>query len=482
MKFGKYSPAIIGLVLLIPLFFQGCTTVGPDFTPPKVETPDTFAHTPKQEANTKSDLKWWELFDDPILFKLVNTALENNRNVMIALSRIEQARAELGYYKADEYPAIGLQGGGTTGNYGGSRSTVTTGNVYIAPMLNWELDFWGKFKRSTESARARLLASEYGIRTIQIGLITDVVSTYYLLLDYHQRLKISRETLVSRTKSLGIIQMRFDKGIIPEIDVNQAQIQSAIAAGSIPKYERAIGNAENALGILMGQLPQEIQSGQPLDLQSIPPFVPGFLPSQLLERRPEIGEAMALLKAQNEQIGIAVAERFPAISLTGLLGVASSDLGSITTSGGIWSVGAGLVSPLFDFDKSKRKVDIETEKTKQALYTYENIVLTAFSEVEDALIDIETYQREQKAIEQKVAAAQNANMLSFERYDKGVSSYLEALDSERTLFSAQLERSELKRNYFNAYVKLYKSLGGGWLDETEEKAAQEIAPKATQGS
>ena len=134
MKFGKYSPAIIGLVLLIPLFFQGCTTVGPDFTPPKVETPDTFAHTPKQEANTKSDLKWWELFDDPILFKLVNTALENNRNVKIALSRIEQARAELGYYKADEYPAIGLQGGGTTGNYGGSRSTVTTGNVYIAPM------------------------------------------------------------------------------------------------------------------------------------------------------------------------------------------------------------------------------------------------------------------------------------------------------------------------------------------------------------
>ncbi|MBU0972892.1 MAG: efflux transporter outer membrane subunit [Proteobacteria bacterium] len=470
MKFRKYSPTILGIILLIPLFFQGCATVGPDFTPPKVETPDRFAHALETDAKTISDLKWWELFDDPILFQLVTTALENNRNAKIALSSIEQARAELGYYQADQYPAIGLQGGGSTGNYGGARSTITTGNAYIAPMLNWELDFWGKFKRSTESAKARLLASEYGIRTIQIGLITDVVSTYYLLLDYHQRLKISRETLVSRTKSLDIIQMRFDKGIIPEIDVNQAQIQKAIAAGSIPKYERAIGNAENALGILMGQLPRQIQSGQPLDLQSVPPFIPGFLPSRLLERRPEIGEAMALLKAQNEQIGIAVAQRFPSISLTGLLGVASSDLGSITTSGGIWSVGASLVSPLFDFDKSKRKVDIETEKTKQALYTYENIVLTAFSEVEDALIEIETYHRELTATQQKVAAAQNANALSYERYDKGVSSYLEALDSERTLFDAQLELSELKRNYFNAYVKLYKSLGGGWLYETEGKA------------
>lgn len=470
MKLRKYSPGLLGIILLIPLVFHGCATVGTDFTPPKVETPDKFAHTLTADANTISDLKWWELFDDPILFKLVNTALENNRNVKIALSNIEQARAEIGYYQADQYPALGLQGGGSTGNYGGARSTVTTGNAYIAPMLNWELDFWGKFSRSTESAKARLLASEYGMRTIQIGLITDVVSTYYLLLDYHQRLKISRETLVSRTKSLEIIQMRFDKGIIPEIDVNQAQIQKAIAAGSIPKYERAIGNAENALGILMGQLPREIQSGQPLNLQSVPPFIPGFLPSQLLERRPEIGEAMALLKAQNEQIGIAVAQRFPAISLTGLLGVASSDLGAITTSGGIWSVGAGLVSPLFDFDKSKRKVDIETEKSKQALYTYENIVLTAFSEVEDALVEIETYQRELIAAQQKVAAAHNANALSYERYDKGVSSYLEALDSERTLFEAQLELSGLKRNYFNAYVKLYKALGGGWLGEAEENA------------
>jgi multidrug efflux system outer membrane protein len=475
MNFKKYFPGVIPANLLMGLLLmaflvQGCT-VGPDFTPPQIKTPDTFRSTLKGDAKTTSDLKWWELFDDPILFQLVNTALENNKNAKIALSSIEQARAELGFYKADEYPAIGIGGGLSTGNYGGARSIDTTSNAYIAPMLNWELDFWGKFKRSTTAARERLLASEYGLRTIQIGLITDVVSTYYLLLDYHQRLTISRETLLSRTKSLGIIQLRFDKGIIPEIDVNQAQIQTAIAAGSIPKYERAIANAENALSLLMGQLPREIRNKESLDLQKIPPFIPDLLPSQLLERRPEIREALALLKAQNEEIGIAVAQRFPAISLTGLLGVASSDLGAITSSGGIWSLGAGLVGPLWDFDKSKSRVDIQAELTKQALYRYENIVLIAFTEVEDALVEVETYQRELTAASQKVTAAQNANSLSFERYDKGVSSYLEALDSERTLFSAQLELSELKRNFFNAYVKLYKSLGGGWINEEAKSPA-----------
>jgi multidrug efflux system outer membrane protein len=470
MKSRTYSFAAIAAIILIPLFFQGCTTVGPDFTPPTVETPDQFRYAIEGDPKTASDLKWWELFEDPILFEMVNTALENNRQVKIALSSIEQARAELGFFKADEYPMIGIQGGLSTGNYSGSRTTNTNSNIYLAPMLSWELDFWGKFKRSTESARQMLLASEYGKRTIQISLITDVVATYYTLLDYHKRLAISKETLISRNKSLNIIQQRFDKGIIPEIDLNQAQIQKEIAAGSIPKYERFIGKAENALGILMGKLPLKIQQGDPLDNQTIPPFIPNAIPSTLLERRPEVGEALSLLKAQNEQIGIAVADRFPAISLTGLLGVASSDLGVITNSGGIWSLGAGLLGPLYDFDKSKNRVNIETELTKQALYRYENIVLIAFSEVEDALVEIETYQRELKASRQKVAAAQNANNLSFERYDKGVSSYLEVLDSERTLFSVQLELSELKRNFFNSYVKLYKALGGGWLDESEEKA------------
>jgi multidrug efflux system outer membrane protein len=472
MKFGKYFPGVIAAIILIPLFFQSCITVGPDFTPPKIETPNKFRYSLKGDTKTASDLKWWKLFDDPILFQLVKMALENNKNVKIALSRIEQARSELGFYKADEYPMIGIGGDVSTGNFSGARSKDTNSNVYLAPMLNWELDFWGKFKRSTEAARERLAASEYGMRTIQIGLITDVVSTYYLLLDYYQRLAISEDTLISRNKSLDIIQQRFDGGIIPEIDVNQAQIQKEIAAGSIPKYERFIGKAENALSILMGQLPREIQKGESLDQQTIPPFIPEAIPSRLLERRPEISEAMALLKAQNEQIGIAVAQRFPAISLTGLLGVASSDLGAITSSGGIWSVGAGLLGPLYDFDKSKRRVDIETELTKQAVYRYENIVLIAFTEVEDALVEIETYQRELEAARQKVKAAQNANLLSFERYDKGVSSYLEVLDSERTLFTVQLELSELKRNYFNSYVKLYKALGGGWLDEYEAKSAQ----------
>lgn len=288
-----------------------------------------------------------------------------------------------------------------------------------------------------------------------------MTSAYYQLLDFHHRLEISKETLASREDSLNIIQQRFDRGIIPEIDLNQAQIQREIAAGAIPRYERFIAKTEHVLNLLLGQLPQEIGPGKNLNEQGAPPFIPTAMPSSLLERRPEIQQSLALLHAQNERVGVAVAQRFPAISLTAGLGLASSELSSITNQGGIWTASAGLLGPLFDYDKSKRRVEIEEERTRQALLSYENMVLTAFAEVEDALIEVDTYRRELETNTRKVAAAQNAADLSFERYDKGVSSYLEVLDSQRTLFEVELEFSETKQLYFNAYVKLYKALGMG---------------------
>jgi len=454
----------------VSIFLSGCA-VGPDFKPPVVEKPENYRFE-KIPVETMINLKWWELFDDPVLYTIVSMALENNRDLKIAASRIEQARASVGFTKADLYPKIGIEAGAGAGNFaGGTRSSTTNKNYYLAAPLSWELDFWGKFRRATEAARAELMASEYALRTVQLSLISEVVSTYYLLLDYHQRLAVSEDTLDSRLKSLDIIQQRFDKGIIPELDVNQSQIQKEVAAASIPLYERSIAKTENALSILLGKLPGAIKTGEDLNSQTIPPDIPIGLPSNILERRPDIAEAMYLLEAQTANIGVAEALRFPAITLTGLLGLASSELSSITSDGGAWSVSGGLLGPIFDFKKNVRRVEIEEAKTRQALYRYENTVLTAFREVEDALVEVHTYKKQIFSVENKRKAAKNAYRLAKLRYDKGVSSYLEVLDTERTLFSVELELSELKQEYLNAYVRLYKALGGGWITKEEMSKA-----------
>ncbi|MEJ2657672.1 MAG: efflux transporter outer membrane subunit [Desulfobacterales bacterium] len=459
------------LSLMMVVFLTGCA-MGPDFKKPDVETPNNFRFS-ESESKEVVNLKWWELFNDPVLYSLVVTALKDNKDLMIAASRIEEARAALGFTKADQYPRVDLEAGAAAGNYLGiSRSSTTDKSAFIAPVLSWEIDFWGKYRRSTEAARAELMASEYSLRTVQIGLISEVVSTYFLLLDYHQRLKISRQTLDSRLDSLDIIQKRFDRGVISEVDLNQAQIQKEIAAGAIPLYERLIANTENVLSILMGKFPGEIKTGNALNQQAVPPEIPGGLPSTILERRPDIAEAMYSLKAQTARIGVAEALRFPAVTLTGLFGAASSELSSISTDGTIWSVGGSLFGPLFDFNKNLQRVEIEKERTKQALYRYENRVLFAFREVADALKDIQTYKNQISVAERKFMAAKNAAALSKKRYDKGVTSYLEVLENERTLFDVGLELSELKQQFYNAYVRLYKAFGGGWLTKAEMKQVQ----------
>ena len=457
LKLKTFTPFVMVL-----LFLSGCT-LGPNFKDPAANAPESY-RTPVTVAEGAVDLKWWELFEDPLLFSLVTMALENNRDLRIAVSRIEQARATVGFVRADQFPRLDVEAGAVKGNYsGGSRSPDTNSTIYLAAPLNWEIDFWGKFKRSTEAARAELMASEYGLKTVQLTLIADVVSGYYQLLDFHRRLTIAEETLKSRIKSLDIIQQRFDKGIISELDVNQAQIQKEIAAAAIPLYQRSIAKTENGLSILLGRLPGDIKTGQNLDGQQLPPDIPVGMPADILEHRPDIIQAKYQLKAQTENVGVAEALRWPAISLTGDLGVASTELGSVTIDGGVWSVGGRLLGPVFDFGKNKRRVEIEEQKMQQSLYHFENIVLNAFREVEDALIEIATYREEMAAIDRQQKASKNANKLSKERYDKGVSSYLEVLDTERTLFSAELQLSELQQQYINAYVGLYKALGGGWL-------------------
>ncbi len=463
------SLALFGSTLLV---LSGCS-VGPDFQKPQVEIPAQFMYD-TLSVDSVATLKWWELFKDPVLDSLVITALNNNKNVLIAVSRIEEARANLSFTGADRYPKLDIKGDALRGNVQSKQFgfNETTNSFFIGPVLSWEIDFWGKFRRATESARAQLLASESSLRTIQLSLITEVVSTYFQLLDYRERLQISKNTLATREKSLNIIRQRYDKGIIPEIDVNQSEIQREIAASSIPIFERLVAQTENTLSILLGKNPNKFGELTSLHKQVVPPEIPAGLPSQILARRPDVLEAEYLLMSANAKIGVAVAQRFPAISLTGIFGLASNELSVLTSNGSAWSLSGGLLGPIFNFNKNIARVEIEEARTKQALYNYENTVLTAFKDVEDALIEVKTYKEQLASAERQFKAAKNAELLSQQRYNQGVTSYLEVLESQRSAFDAELQLSEVKKNYLNAYVKLYKALGGGWVTPEEMKQSE----------
>ncbi|MDA2918350.1 efflux transporter outer membrane subunit [Desulfobacterota bacterium AH_259_B03_O07] len=454
-------------LLSVMALLAGCM-VGPDFEKPVIgDLPRQFRFA-EGDREEIVNLKWWELFNDPVLDYLVATALYENKDLLIAVSRMEEARAFLGFTEADIYPSFDLEGVANRGNFGAGRIVDEPNNsAFITALVNWEIDFWGKFRRANESARAQLLASEYGLRTVQIGLISEVVNTYFMLLDFKERLKISKQTLESRDENLDIIRKRFDEGVIPEIDVNQAEVQREIAATAIPANERFIYRTENALSILLGRFPEPIKTGLDLYQQIIPPDIPTGLPSSLLERRPDIQEALYLLQAQNAQIGVAVAQRFPAISLTGGAGAAVNDAPSMTLGDFAWSIGAGLFGPIFNFGKDKSRVQIEEARTEQTLYQYQNVVLIAFREVSDALMEIQTYRKQTEALRRQVNAAVNANRLAMLRYDQGFSSYLEVLDSERAQFSALLDLSQATQEYYSSYVRLYKALGGGWISPEE---------------
>jgi multidrug efflux system outer membrane protein len=282
------------------------------------------------------NIKWWELFQDPILDTLITIGLVENKDVLIASSRVEQARAVLGATKAETWPSLGYSASAQRGNVVQGAPIGNTSNLFTGfGTLSWELDFWGKFRRANEAARAELVASDYGKRTVQIGLISFITGTYYQLLDFKWREEISRKTLELRQEYEDIIQARFNEGIVAEIDLNQAQIQRAIAASAVPVFQRAVAQTENALSILLGRKPGPIPLGVDLEDQLLPPDIPVGIPSMLMERRPDILEVEQLLHAQNARIGVAVAQRFPSIGLTGVLGVASSEISEITDSDAI---------------------------------------------------------------------------------------------------------------------------------------------------
>jgi multidrug efflux system outer membrane protein len=457
------------------VLFSGCM-MGPNYQKPVVETPGSFRYD-SLKTDTVINLVWWDLFQDTTLQNLVYHALENNRDLKTAAARVEEAQAILGFTKADLYPFFNYKANGIRTNLlpGTNVNQGDPANNFSGSLtLNWEIDFWGKFRRANEAARAELFASEYGRRAIAVSLISEVARAYFILLDYERKLEISENTLSSRKESVRIIRERFDKGYSPEIELNQAQIQEAIAAASIPVFKSQLTRTEHALSVLIGRNPGPVFLGDELFDQQLPPDIPAGIPSDLLMRRPDILQSESLLAAQTARIGIAEAQRWPSISLTGLFGVASSDLSTLVSGESIaWAAGGSLLGPLFQFGKNKRRVEIERKRTEQLLFQYEQNVLLSFAEVENALVDIHTIKEEREARMMQVNAATNARSLSMERYNGGVTTYLEVLDSERSLFDAQLGASDVIQRQLNAYVTLYKALGGGWITPEEQRPAGE---------
>jgi outer membrane protein, multidrug efflux system len=466
------------ILLLLATGLAGCK-VGRDYRGTELRVPEAYYFDQTPEARPEqvagrlintdtlageglSALQWSGVFPDPALNRLIALALEANQDVNIAAEAILQAQDGLVIQRSAMLPTLGVDLGASRGNFQGALLPDPQNLFYVSAFANWEIDFWGKYRRLNEAAQARLLQSEAGYRAVQLSLIGAVANQYYLLLEYRSRQEIAVRNLALRDSMMSIIQMRYEGGMVAEIDVNQAQINRAIAAEALPLWERLIAQTEHSLSVLTGDIPRRIPIELGLMEQDTSLQIPAGLPSQLLLRRPDLLAAEQNLIAQNALVGVAVANRFPNISLTGLLGIASNELSGLTSNPLAWNGGGSLLWPLFNFGRLKRQVSVEQSRRRQAELDYQRSALEAFRSVEDALVEIATLKVELRAREQRLQAALNAQRLSAERYNRGVTSYLEYLESQRQAFDSEQNYTGARRELLSARVRLFVALGGAW--------------------
>jgi len=463
------SVRIAAAGFLALLFLSGCA-VGPNYKKPAVNTPTVYRGlTPEQaaqpDAKSLGDEKWWEVFQDEQLTELIKTALRQNYDVRRAAARVLEAQALLGITRSDQFPTVGAEA--STLNLRNARQGVFPAidtNVNRAGLaLNWELDFWGKFRRATESARANLLGTEWAQREVITELISNLTGAYFRLRALDLELDISRRTLASRQDSLRLTNLLAQGGSTSMLDVRQAEQLVFTAAAEVPVLEQQIEQQENFISILLGNNPAAVPRGKQLTEQYHPPTVPAGLPSSLLERRPDIHQAEQQLIAANAQIGVARAQYFPQISLTASSGYQSSALSSLfTVPAGFWSFGSTLAQPIFTGGRLRSNVRFAEAQQQESLLFYQQTIQGAFRDVSDSLV---AYRKTQEFREQQkllVDSAQDATRLSHLRYTGGATSYLEVLTNDTNYFTAQLGLVEAQLGELLALVQVYKGLGGGW--------------------
>jgi len=475
MKLEKMGPGRGRRVLaasFVALLLAGCK-VGPDYVQPPVPQPETYRQ-PAPPGESIANVEWWDLFQDPVLQDLIEIALQENRDIRVALARIAEARAQAGFARADLYPRVDVAGGVGLGEaLTDEGDHIPTRGIFVAADVFYEVDLWGRIRRANEAAVQDLLATEEAYRSVTITLVADVASLYLQLLDLDNRLNIAERTVDARRESFEIMRVRNEAGMINEVDLNQSEILLADAEASVEAFRRSRAQTENAISVLLGRTPEGIQRGLILTEQVFPPEVPVGLPSELVQRRPDILQAERRLAAQTARIGVAEALKFPSLSLTGSAGV-SGDLTGGSLGTGFLNLGANLLGPIFNAGKNERRVEIEVARTEQLLNQYEQTILTAFREVEDALVANYTYRDEYEARRRQVESATNAANLSWVRYEGGMTSYLEVLDLQRSQFSAELQASAALQQQLASVVQLYKALGGGWPVEPAAEVADGI--------
>src|SRR5579871_2389633 len=452
----RASAGALPLLLLV----AGCT-VGPNYRRPPVNVPQSYFHAPDQAAPAASlgDQKWFELFQDPELQKLIRTGLENNYDVKIAASRILQAQAQVGITRAEQFPTVGSSAGFSGQKLGNFSFTF----FQLEGLFSWNLDFWGRYRRATEAARQNLLAAEWNRREILTAFLSNIAIAYFEMRELDSELEIANQTLQSRRESLALTETLANGGAAGLVDVRQAEQLVETAAETIPDLQRQIGLQEDLISTLTGDNPHAIPRGRVLADQPVPPLIPAGLPSRLLERRPDIRAAEEQLAAATANIVVARAAFFPSLPLTGGAGIQSPNLGSLFTGpGAAWNFSAPLTQPIFEAGRLRSNLRLTEAQQQQALLAYQQTIQTAFRQVSDGLIAYQKVREFREHQQRLTAAAEDAARLSDLRYRGGATSYLEVLTSQTNWFSAQLNLARARLNERLALVQLYTALGGGW--------------------
>jgi len=456
-------------LLCAALVLSGCT-MGPNYRRPTVAVPSTYRGlapdgTAQTETATLGDQKWWDIFQDEQLRTLIHTALQQNYDLRIAASRILEAKAQLGITRADQFPTASTGAGIADVRTVQSKFLpafeTSTGQMNLSAA--WELDFWGKFRRATEAARANLLASEWARQEVVSTLVANVAAAYFQLRALDLELEISKRTFDSRQESLRLTQILANGGATSLLDVRQAEQLVFTAGAEIPALEQQIEQQENFLSILLGQNPGDITRGETLTEQRQPSQVPPGLPSSLLERRPDIRQAEEQLVAANAEIGVARAAYFPQIVLSGGGGFQSSALTNLFSGpAGAWSFGASLAQPIFTGGRLRSGVRLAEAQQQTAALFYQQSIQGAFRSVSDALVAYRKTREFRAQQELLFQSAEDAARLSHMRYTGGATGYLEVLTNETNAFSAELGLAQARLNELLALVQLYQALGGGW--------------------
>ncbi len=473
----KLGAAVVGLISIVVAITVSACNVGPNYRRPNVPIPSTFrapgaASPAPTQTSSFADMPWWKVFHDPQLQALIRSALKKNFDLRLAAERITAARAQVGITRSNEFPQVSADP-----NFSGEKTDEEIkSNIFsLAADVAFQADFFGRFRRATEAARAQLLGTEDAQQTVVLTLVSDVASDYFLLRDLDLQLQISQKTVKTQEASVRLTQMLLQHGVATRLDVLQARQVLDSANAQIPDLERQIGQTEDAISILLGEYPHGIPRGRPLGIETpqgwvwsetLPPQLPPGLPSSLLERRPDIREAEQNLVAANANIGVAKAMFFPQVSLLGLVGGAWGHtvfLGAgVPAHMGIYSEEAGLAQPLFEGGALRNNLRYAKSQYRRALIEYTQTIQQAFGDVSDALIAYQKSHEVRIRDEQSVKDLQQSVSVSLTRYRGGVATFLDVLDSQRSLFSAELALAQARNSEYQSLVQLYKSLGGGW--------------------